>query len=506
MRAPRRLLACLAGAVALALLAGALGCGSEPGLRDRYVAEKLAWKAAKAVQAMRANPGLATDEMREHVADIYREIVDRFPPPDDASALSQAQLDVAAIAARSRIQLAEMAVQSEDTEEAVRLYDSVREGYSYDRDLAVGASIALAEVTELGGRWEDAVAVYERLMTEWPPARAEMAMPDARILRAPIRVATGYVSRGDAVRGHDWFERARDYYSERADEWPGSRTAEIAMSFRAETFLMEERWSDAAAAYEELDRDYGHDANRPRIWLTLADTYANRLNRDEAARTYYLRILENYPGDIASATAALALAEIEIASGDHEIARSRLEDVAERFAEDEAVRARAIMYLAISYESEGLWDSAVAQLNALAREHPTTLYGLTALQHVAELYEELGESDAARAALDKAVDHYERVIRDYSSTPVELTARAYLISTRLKQERWEDAARVLAETAERFPDSESSPDMMLQAADIHESRLADPEAAAEALRSVVDLFPGTRAAAAAERRLGELEE
>ncbi len=506
MRAPRRLLACLAGAVALALLAGALGCGSEPGLRDRYVAEKLAWKAAKAVRAMRANPGLATDEMREHVADIYREIVDRFPPPDDASALSQAQLDVAAVAGRSRMQLAEMAVQSEDTEEAVRLYDSVREGYSYDRDLAVGASVALAEVTELGGRWEDAVAVYERLMTEWPPARAEMAMPDARILRAPIRVATGYVSRGDAVRGHDWFERARDYYSERADEWPGSRTAEIAMSFRAETFLMEERWSDAAAAYEELDCDYGHDANRPRIWLTLADTYANRLNRDEAARTYYLRILENYPDDIASATAALALAEIEIASGDHEIARSRLEDVAERFAEDEAVRARAIMYLAVSYESEGLWDSAVAQLNALAREHPTTLYGLTALQHVAELYEELGESDAARAALDKAADHYERVVRDYSLTPVELTARAYLISTRLKQERWEDAARVLAETAERFPDSESSPDMMLQAADIHESRLADPEAAAEALRSVVDLFPGTRAAAAAERRLGELEE
>ncbi len=506
MRTPRTLWACLAGAVALALLAGSLGCGSEPGLRDRYVAEKLAWKAAKAVQAMRANPGLATDEMREHVADIYREIVDRFPPPDDASALSQAQLDVAAVAGRSRMQLAEMAVQSEDTEEAVRLYDSVREGYSHDRDLAVGASLALAEVMELSGRWEDAVAVYERLMTDWPPARAEMAIPDAGILRAPMRVATGYVSRGDAVRGRDWFERAREYYSERDDEWPGSRTAEIAMSFRAETFLMEERWSDAVAAYEELDRDYGHDANRPRIWLTLADTYANRLNRNEAARTYYLRILESYPDDLASATAALALAEMEIASGEYETARSRLEDVAERFADDEAVRARAMLYLAVSYESEGLWDSAVAQLNALAREHPTTLYGLTALQHIAEHYEELGESGAARVALDKAADHYERVIRDYSSTPAELAARGYLIDTRLKQERWEDAARVLAETAERFPDSQSSPDMMLQAADIYESRLADPEAAAEALRSVVDLFPGTPAAVAAERRLGELEE
>ena len=505
MKAPRTLWVCLAGAVALALLAGLLGCGSEPGLRDRYVAEKLVWKASKAVHAMRANPGLATDEMRARVADIYREIVDRFPPPDDASALSQAELDVAAIAARSRMELAEMAVQSEDTEEAVRLYDSVREGYSYDRDLAVEASVALAEVTELGGRWEDAVAVYERLMTDWPPTRAQTAIPDARILRAPIRIATGYVSRGEAVRGREWFERARDYYSERADEWPDSRTAELAMSFRAETFLMEERWGDAVAAYEELDRDYGHEANRPVIWLTLADTYANKLNQKSTARSYYLKVVENYPDDIAFATAALALAEAEIARGEHETARSRLEDVAERFAEDEAVRAMAIGYLAFSYESQGLWDSAVAQLNALATEHPTTLYGLTALQHIAEHYEELGEDEAARAALDRAADHYERVVRDYSSTPAELIARTYLISTRLKQERWEDAARVLVETAERFPDSQSSPNMMLQAADIHEIRLADAEAAAKVLRSVVDLFPGTRAAEAAERRLGEMD-
>ncbi len=506
MRAPRILWVCLAGAVALALLPGSFGCGSEPGLRDRYVAEKLAWKAAKAVQAMRTNPGLATDEMKEQVADIYSEIVDRFPPPGDASALSQAQLDVAAIAARSRMELAEIALRSEDADEAARLYASVRDGYSYDRSLAVAASVALAEATEMSGRWDEAVAVYEGLMSDWPPARAEAAIPDARILRAPIRAAAGCYARGDEVRGREWFERARDYYEGWAAQWPGSLTAELAMSFRAETFLMEERWSDAAAAYEELDRDYGHEANRPGIWLTLADTYANKLNRAATARSYYLKVAENYPDDIAYATAALALAKTEISRGEHGTARSRLEDVAERFAQDEAVRATAIQYLAISYESEGLWDSAVAQLNALAREHPTTLYGLTALQHIAEHYEERGESGAARVALDKAADHYERVIRDYSSTPAELAARGYLIDTRLKQERGEDAARVFVETAGRFPDSESSPDMMLRAADMYENRLADPGAAADVLRSAMELFPGTRAAAVAERRLGELEE
>lgn len=506
MNASRTLKRCLVCALALAVLAGLLGCGAEPGLSDRYVAEKLAWKAAKTIHAMRLNPELATDEMKARVADIYREIVDRFPPPDDASVLSQAEIDVAAIAARSGMALAQIAAQAGDTDEAIRLYASVSDGYSYDRDLVVESTISMAEIRELRGEWEDAVEAYEALMSDWPPARSETSIPDARILRAPVRVASGYISRGDEGRGREWFGRARDYYESCVAKWPGSRTAELAVSFRAETFLIEERWVDAVTAYEELDRDYGHDANRPGIWLVLADTYANKLDRKATARGYYLKVLEGYPDDIGSATAALALAETEIENGEHEIARTRLEDVAKRFPREEAIRATAIQYLAVSYESEGLWDSAVAQLNALAREHPTTLYGFTALQHIAEHYEQAGETGAADAALERAADHYERVIRDFSSTPAELAARGYLIDTRLRQERWEDAARTLVETGERFPRSESSPDMMMQAADIYENRLSDRDAATEVLRSLVGLFPATRAATAAARRLEELAE
>ena len=506
MKAKRTLRMCAAGALVLAVLAGSLGCNSEPGLRDRYVAEKLAWKAAKTIHAMRLNPELATDEMRASVADIYREMVDRYPPPADVSTLSQAEEDVAALTARSAMELAKMAVQAEDADEALRLYESVREGYSYDRDLVVESIVSIAQIKELTGDWDGAVEAYETLMSDWPPSAADTSIPDARILRAPIRIAAGYVSRGDEARGREWFVRARDYFEDCAASWPGGMTAELAMSFRAETFVMEERWSEAVAAYERLDRDHGHDANRPNIWLVLADTYASKLGRKATARDYYLKILDDYPDDIASATAALALAESEIERGEHETARARLEDVAERFPREDAIRATAIHYLALSYESDGLWDEAASQLNALAREHPTTLYGLTALQRIAEHYEQAGETGAAAAALERAGDHYERVVRDFSSTPAELAARGYLIDTRIRQEKWEDAARVLSETGERFPRSPSSPDMMIQAADIYENRLSDRDAATSVLRSLVGLFPGTDAASMAARRLEELAE
>jgi len=493
-------------AALVAVLLWLSGCGSEPGLRERYVAEKLAWRAAKAVNAMRVNPELATDEMMQDVAEIYQEIADRFPPPEDASVLSEAQLDVAAISAQSRLRLAAFALESEDSEGALRIYEGVRDGYSFDRNVAVEAAVSMAEVLEYENRWQEAVAAYGRLMNDWQPAAGEEELPDGRILRAPMSVARGYAARGQESEAREWYERAREYYAEWARRWPGSPTAEVAMGFRAESFLLEERWRDAVAAYEEYDREYGNESNRPAVWLTIADTYGKRLGRESDAAGYYRRVLENYPENTASATAALELADRDIAHGRHETARAMLEGVIERFPHEESVRATALQYLAVSYERDGMWEEAVAQLNVLAREHPTTLYGLMALQHVAERFEELGETDAARVALDRAAEHYERVVRDYSSTPAELAARGYLIDTRIQQERWEDAARLLVETAERFPGSESSANMMIQAADIRIDELGDSEGAADALRGVLRLFPDSEASTEAEQRLEGLTE
>lgn len=491
-------------AVLAVLVAGLAGCGYDPGLRDRYIAEKLAWQAAKLGYAMQTNPGLDTEEMREALAAKYREVVRRFPPPDDASSLSVAQSDVARLSGQSRLRLAELAEAARDADGAIRFYASVRDSYAFDRELAVNASFALAGASERAGRWDGAVDAYERLASDWPPAESETAAPDLRILRAPLAVATGYTLRGDERSASASFERARDYLSDWVARWPQSPTAEVAASFRAETFLMQERWTEGVRAYEAFDEEYGTDANRPSVWLTLGDTYSRKLNRSDIARTYYLRVLERYPDEIAAATAALALATDEIERGQHEEARARLEDVVERFAGEETARATAMQYIALSFERQGQWESAAAQLNALAREHPTTMYGLIALRHVAEHYEEAGETTAAEAALERAADHYERVIRDYAGTPAELAARGYLADTRTRQERWQDAVRVLLDTAERYPDSDSSPVMMFQAAELQRGELGDAGAARRILESIRDRYAGRPAGDEADRRLAEL--
>jgi tetratricopeptide (TPR) repeat protein len=491
-------------ATVLAALLTVLGCSSDRGIAERYKAEKLAWRAAKVAHAMRRNPELATDQMRGRLAAQYEEIIGMFPPPSDPSLLNEAEVDAAVISGTCRLKLAALRADVGDLGRAESLFASVRDSYAFSRELAIEATIAYADLMEFTDRWPESVAARDVLVSTWPPAESETDVPDARILGTPVRVAEGYLARGDA-RSDSRFESARSYLRDWESRWPDSPTAELAAGLVAGTYVSQERWSEAVASYEEMDGLYGREGNRAGIWLTLASILSERLGQHERAREYLGRVVTEYPGDVASATASMELAMYEMDSGDCARARERLERVAADFEDDPAIRATALQHIANCYEREGMWDGALAKLNELAREHPTSIYGLTALQHVAEHYEERGEEAAAAAAWEKAADQYENVIRDYVMSPAELTARGYLIDTRLRQERWEDAAALMVETAERFSGSASSPAMMFQAADIYESRLGLTDEAIRVLGLAAEMFEGRPVADEARRRIGRLE-
>jgi tetratricopeptide (TPR) repeat protein len=460
----------------LAALAVLGGCGGGD-LADRYAAEKLAWQAMKLSRAMRSNPELATDEMRGRLADTYRRIIRSFPPPADAGAMTDLEREVADITARSRSRLALLALDRDDTDEAIRLYASIRDSYAFDAALAMDGAFALAGIYERVDRWEDAISAYEEVLRRWESAEVGGPDPDPQVLRIPIRIATGHVMRGEDEAARRRLAAARARYAEWEDRWAGSAVARLAAELSAETYTLEGRWQDAVAAYEAFDREYGDASNRGRVWMTLADLYETRLGEPLRADQYYSRVVEAYRDENAGGTAAIALAAHDIDRGDYEQARERLADVISRFRHEEALGATASHYVALSYEREGRWDSAVPALNNLASTYPTTMYGLSALLRVAEHFQDAGEADAAETALERAAEHYERVARDYADTPAELAARNYLIETRRRQERWPEAVDALLETARRYPDSPASPSMVLQAAEIVEEKLGDPDRA-----------------------------
>lgn len=494
-------------AAALVLVALALGaCGPRGGLSDRYVAEKLAWQAQKLHRAMRENPELATEEKLAELADKYREIVRLFPPPTTPDeSLTDEERDVASVVGLSRMRLAAMSAEADDMGEAMRLYSSVADSYSFDRGMAVEASIALAAAHDRLGQRLEAKAVLERIVEEWPPAETRDGRPDLRVLRIPLRIATGHLLHADDTEAADAFGRARDYYRGLVSGWAGTPTAEAALGLLAESFELEGRFREAAGTYEELDRTFGREANRASIWLKLAELHGTRLGDRDRATDYYSAVEEGYAAEPEGGSASIALAAYDINDGRYVEARSRLQSVLDRFPNDEMTCATALQYLAFSFELGGQWDNAVAQYNALASQYPATVFGLSAPIHIANRYEEMGEAAAAGTALERAAEHYSRVARDYAGTPAELAARNYVIAVRTKQEKWPDVAAVLTETAGRYPGSAVAPSMLLRAAEIHERELEDPGRARELLEAIVRDYPESEAAEEAGRRLQELD-
>jgi tetratricopeptide (TPR) repeat protein len=479
----------------------AAGCGSTD-LRERYVAERMAWRASKLAAAMRSNPDLATDETLAEVERRYQAIVDRFPPTGEPA--TPEERDVASIAGQSRLTLAAMASARGDAERALELLASVRDGYAHDRRLAVEAALAMGEALEAAGRWPEAVREFDALTAAWPPSEERESAPDPRILRTPLKVAAGYAVRGDAAAAAARVDAARAYYDRWIREADGTPTAALALELKGESFVQQGRYAEAVSALALLEERYGTEANRASIWLRLAEVYATGLGDERTAADYYAKVASGNPDDVSGATAAIALSVLDIDAGNHAEARARLEDVAERFRDQQTVSATAMHHIALSYERQGDWEAAAARYNALAQAHPTTLYGMEAPLRVARHYREAGETAAASAAYARAVGQYERVCESAPLTPADLAARSYLVQARLEQEEWAEAAAVLVETARRFATTEAAPGMLFQAAGLYATEVGDKAKAADALAMVRDGYPGTDAAREAEDRLKRL--
>ena len=488
--------------IAVAVAAALASCERGAEVRDRYVAEKLLWEAGKLNRARILNPDLNTPQMRERIAAQYREVIRTFPAPEgDPSALSDEEAEIARITGRSRLALAALLEHEEDLDAAVRLYASVRDSYAFSRELSVDASLALAAVEVKAGRWPEAVLAYDRMLERWPPAVGPDAVPDGRILRAPMNVAIVYRVEGDLESSAARFDDAREYYGRWAAEWPGTPTGELAMSLTAESLMHEERWVEAIAAYGEYDAAYGRRENRAALWLGMADVCETKLGRRDLARGFYERVEDVYGDELSGASAAVALAREDLDRGRHPAARERLEEVITRFPDEKEVTATAMQYLAASFEADGEWDRAVAEYYKLARDFPTTMYGMSALLHVADRYDTIGEAEAAASAYERAAAHYDRVILEFRGTPAEVAARRYLADTWIKQEMWEEAVNLLLESAARRPESTTSPVMMIEAADIYAARLGDAARAGDVLEQVMREYPDETWADEAAKKL-----
>lgn len=253
-------------------------------------------------------------------------------------------------------------------------------------ELADDALYLIAQAAFETGRHQEARPVYRRIVEDYPASRYR---DYARLRLADCRYELGEYS------------EARRLYQETAADTRLSEVADDA-AYGAELAAWRlGEYPDVVAATHSYLEQRPDSYLAPELLLYLARE-RGRAGDLEGAVAYYRRIINDYPEAPELAAASSELAEAYSRGGDPAEA---LELLRRALAETPAGPGRAGLHfrLARAARETGDYDLALRHYNAVILEYPGSVDWLGANYEAAELYHELQETAAARAALQRVL-------------------------------------------------------------------------------------------------------
>ena len=412
-----------------------------------------------------------------------------------------------------------------DAAEAMAAYEGILAEYG---DGEADAFRALDRLYDEGERWEDLEGILERRVELGPDSNEELAALKFR----QARVLAGHL---------DQAERAVELYREvllLVPEHAGARDALAALlsapAVATQAARILEPLYEEGEAWEPLVRALrvlheGSDVPEERLELLtkIGETYAERLGRVDDAFAAYAEALRQQPDapEVLARLETLAIAherfpplvellgELASQSTDPELARTLwVKSATVQDVQLEDVDGAVASYRKVLADNPGDEEVLVA-LDGLFRrtERWADLAGVLRRRSEQTLDGELKEEllgqmaslyDAQLGEPETAIGVHREILELDPASPRALAALDDLFA---RQEMWSELADNVDRQLELAEDPERQIELMLQLAQLRETRMDAPEAAIEIYREVLDREPTQRAARASLERLLENE-
>jgi len=494
-RAARR--AVEAVVVAAALFLAACGPGRDS---ERYAAEKKLFKARKLKEDLYA--GGMRSEFLAKAAESYRAIVREYGDSADTVA------GIEEIVVSAQMELAELEYRG-------RLLREARDDFERAMELAKNVPAALANalysagvISEELGESAQAARYYGRFSERFLAADslALTVRMNPRYLVTPLKLADLANRQGDGEGSRRWLKEAeRVFSSVIAQEKDPALLRETRYNLLA-AYLQEKDWMKGLAFTNEL-KDLYRDNPQDLSSLLYLEARINEdgLDKPSKALALYLSVADDYPKGREAPDALIAAAGIHRKAERLEEAAKLYERVADEFKDRIPSVVEAQWQLAHIEERKGDPEAAALRYRSIYADYPETLQGFEAPLRIAFIYRERGARDAANAACDKAIEHYEKLLSDERPLATKIMAEQYVIRALTEDKRWEAAAERLTAIPDRYPDYSPFRENYLRAASIYEQELGDKEHAEKVLETCVAKYPKTELAGAALKELARLK-
>jgi len=484
-------------AVSCAVILFISACGSERG-NPRYAAERKLFKARKLKEDV-AKGGMKPEFLSKAV-DGYRRIV-----ADYGEAASQ-DPDIELLVLSAQMELAEL-------EFRANLLTESRADFERAYDLAknvpparANALYSIGVIAEELGESAAALRSYERFSEEFLAADslAGTVRMNPRYLVTPLKLAE-LAGRLDAPEKSARYlaEAERIYRHLLAHESDSALLKETQFNLLT-THLQQKRWNDGLALVSELRKRYDEPGDRSSLLYIEAKIHQDGMGDLPKALALYQSLVEKYPEAQEAPNAILAAAGIHRESGRLDEAMKLYDTVRGTYKDRVAAVVEAEWQIARILELKGDAEGASLQYRSIYTEFSETLQGFEAPLRIARNYQLKGQKDAAHAARNQALEHYEKLAAGQRAMGTKIMAEEYIIRTLSEDTRWREAAEKLLSLPGRYPEYTPFRENYLRAASIYERELKDKSGAIETLERCVEKYPGTELAQAAQKELARL--
>lgn len=466
--------------MALAMALSVVSCTDNQAVRLRYEAERLYYQADRQMKIAADAPERSRMLSMKSAADAYGVSLEyALASIDSISAGTHPveEREVRYLAFQAANRLSSLYFRARRFDTCVSILSRLLEKASFEGAAQVTTNISLGRALQASGHWDSALTVYHSALESYFPPLDDSGEVVEVVFRLPLHIFQIAQAIGDSAAAREHYEIAREYYTSLITESSDDPSTIHSHTALAKLYHETGQWGMVISELRHLADSSA--ANFIEIRINIADIYTRLPRGSDSAIAIYQRLLDNLePADslyIPRLKFKTALMQME--AGEYRQARDILIEIKKNHRMYYGATPLVQFTTARSFELLGRWSRAETEYKYLIEKYRGSQQAMATYLRLGDHYRDQDRDDEAQKWYQDAEKYYDEIAARGAGTLIE--ARALTFKADLYR-RWDDlkrSAELLVSLFEKFPESDSGRNSLLQAASIYRNQLNQPEMA-----------------------------